>query len=129
MPAPSFDELDTAAGADMPEISHASISVIGGLGIWNYLRGYQSTEVAPFLPASRFLVNSFASGPRISPNCFQGAPKAIKDELLAIPSTPFQQQTQQFFYKGPGGKSIQTDIIQDWMSPYVSSMALSILAL
>jgi hypothetical protein len=51
MSAPSFAELEVAAGAviailkTMPEFSNAKIAVIGGLGLWNYLRGYRTTEV------------------------------------------------------------------------------------
>lgn len=52
MSAPSFSELEVAAGAviailkTMPEFSNAKIAVIGGLGLWNYLRGYRTTEVS-----------------------------------------------------------------------------------
>lgn len=51
MSTPSFAELEAAAGAvigilkNMPEFSNAKIAVIGGLGLWKYLRGYRTTEV------------------------------------------------------------------------------------
>jgi hypothetical protein len=44
----------------------------------------------------------------------QGAPKAVKDKLLAMPSSPFQQQAQFFFYRAGNGKLIQIDITPDW---------------
>ncbi|KAJ5751368.1 hypothetical protein N7533_008396 [Penicillium manginii] len=116
MSAPSFAELEVAAGAviailkTMPEFSNAKIAVIGGLGLWNYLRGYRTTEDVDFLIT------------------VQGAPKAVKDKLLALPSTPFQQQAQLFFYKSPGGKLVQIDITPEWQSPYVPPTALPILA-
>ena len=44
----------------------------------------------------------------------QGAPKVVKDKLLAIPSSSFQQRAQLFFYKDPNGKLIQIDITPDW---------------
>jgi hypothetical protein len=51
MSTPSFAELEVAAGAvidilkTMPEFSNSRIAVIGGLGLWNYLRRYRTTEV------------------------------------------------------------------------------------
>ncbi|KAJ6090446.1 hypothetical protein N7486_009261 [Penicillium sp. IBT 16267x] len=76
----------------------------------------------------------------------QGAPKVVKDKLLALPSSPFQQRAQLFYYKGPNGKLIQIDITPDWQvrplvalvfqqydindslqSPYVPSAAIPIL--
>jgi hypothetical protein len=66
------------------------------LGLWKYLRGYRTTEDVDFLIT------------------VQGAPKTVKDKLLAMPSSPFQQQAQLFFYKSPNGKLIQTDITPDW---------------
>lgn len=51
MSTPSFAELEAAAGAvigilkTMPEFSNSRIAVIGGLGLWNYLRRYRTTEV------------------------------------------------------------------------------------
>jgi hypothetical protein len=51
MSAPSFAELEAAASSvigilqTMPEFSNAKIAVIGGLGLWKYLRGYRTTEV------------------------------------------------------------------------------------
>lgn len=56
MSAPSFAELETAAGAvigilkTMPEFSNAKIAVIGGLGLWKYIRGYRATEVGLIIP-------------------------------------------------------------------------------
>ncbi|CDM27591.1 hypothetical protein CBS147339_4196 [Penicillium roqueforti] len=94
----------------MPEFSNSRIAVIGGLGLWNYLRRYRTTEDVDFLIT------------------VQGAPKAVKDRLLTIPSSQFQQQAQLFFYKGVGGKSIQIDITPDWQSPYVPSAAVPISA-
>lgn len=47
----SFPELEAAAGSvigilqTMPEFSGARIAVIGGLGLWKYLRNYRTTEV------------------------------------------------------------------------------------
>lgn len=35
----------------------------------------------------------------------QGAPQAVKEKLLAMPSSPFQRQVQ-IFYKDPNGKQI-----------------------
>lgn len=75
----------------------------------------------------------------------QGAPQAVKDKLLAMPSSPFQQQAQLFVYKSSNGKSIQIDITPDWQvslgpaliprtptngpkSPYVPSAALPVSA-
>ncbi|CAG8380360.1 hypothetical protein DTO003C3_2557 [Penicillium roqueforti] len=116
MSTPSFAELEVAAGAvidilkTMPEFSNSRIAVIGGLGLWNYLRRYRTTEDVDFLIT------------------VQGAPKAVKDRLLAMPSSQFQQQAQLFFYKGVGGKSIQIDITPDWQSPYVPSAAVPISA-
>ncbi|KAI3089081.1 hypothetical protein CBS147333_10362 [Penicillium roqueforti] len=75
MSTPSFAELEVAAGAvidilkTMPEFSNSRIAVIGGLGLWNYLRRYRTTEDVDFLIT------------------VQGAPKAVKDRLLAMPST------------------------------------------
>ncbi|KAG0159428.1 hypothetical protein PDIDSM_6950 [Penicillium digitatum] len=114
MSTPSFAELEAAAGAvigilkTMPEFSNSRIAVIGGLGLWNYLRRYRTTEDVDFLIT------------------VQGAPKAVKDRLLAMPSSPFQQQAQLFFYKGVGGKLIQIDITPDWQSPYIPSAAVPI---
>ncbi|KAI3180282.1 hypothetical protein DTO046C5_1518 [Penicillium roqueforti] len=116
MSTPSFAKLEVAAGAvidilkTMPEFSNSRIAVIGGLGLWNYLRRYRTTEDVDFLIT------------------VQGAPKAVKDRLLAMPSSQFQQQAQLFFYKGVGGKSIQIDITPDWQSPYVPSAAVPISA-
>ncbi|KAJ5257473.1 hypothetical protein N7524_009029 [Penicillium chrysogenum] len=116
MSTPSFAELEVAAGAvidilkTMPEFSNSRIAVIGGLGLWNYLRRYRTTEDVDFLIT------------------VQGAPKAVKDRLLAMPSSQFQQQAQLFFSKGVGGKSIQIDITPDWQSPYVPSAAVPISA-
>ncbi|EKV07087.1 hypothetical protein Pdw03_3938 [Penicillium digitatum] len=116
MSTPSFAELEAAAGAvigilkTMPEFSNSRIAVIGGLGLWNYLRRYRTTEDVDFLIT------------------VQGAPKAVKDRLLAMPSSPFQQQAQLFFYKGVGGKLIQIDITPDWQSPYIPSAAVPISA-
>ena len=51
MLTPSFSELEAAAGAvieilkTMPEFSNAKIAVIGGLGLWKYLRDYRTSEV------------------------------------------------------------------------------------
>lgn len=75
----------------------------------------------------------------------QGAPQAVKDKLLAMPSSPFQQQAQIFVYRALNGKSIQIDITPDWQvslgpdfipptssngpqSPYVPSAALPVSA-
>ncbi|KAJ5249512.1 hypothetical protein N7524_011828 [Penicillium chrysogenum] len=112
MSTPSFAELEVAAGAvidilkTMPEFSNSRIAVIGGLGLWNYLRRYRTTEDVDFLIT------------------VQGAPKAVKDRLLAMPSTTGST----LFYKGVGGKSIQIDITPDWQSPYVPSAAVPISA-
>ncbi|KAL2867592.1 uncharacterized protein BJX67DRAFT_387830 [Aspergillus lucknowensis] len=107
MSRPSFPELEAAAGAvirilqTMPEFSNSKIAVIGGLGLWKYLRNYRTTE---------------------------GAPQAVKDKLLAIPSFPFQQRAQLFVYKASNGKLTQIDITPDWQSPYVPSAALPVSA-
>ncbi|KAJ5102016.1 hypothetical protein NUU61_004238 [Penicillium alfredii] len=112
----SFPELEAAAGSvigilqTMPEFSSAKIAVIGGLGLWKYLRTYRTTEDVDFLIT------------------VQGAPQAVKDKLLAMPSSPFQQQAQLFVYKSSNGKSIQIDITPDWQSPYVPSAALPVSA-
>lgn len=51
MSAPSFAELEAAAAAvirilqGIPEFSNARIALIGGLGLWKYIRGYRTTEV------------------------------------------------------------------------------------
>ncbi|CEL01170.1 hypothetical protein ASPCAL00759 [Aspergillus calidoustus] len=114
MSAPSFAELEAAASSvigilqTMPEFSNAKIAVIGGLGLWKYLRGYRTTEDVDFLIT------------------VQGAPSVVKDKLLAMPSGPFHQQAQLFFYKSPNGKHIQIDITPDWQSPYLPSAAVSI---
>ncbi|KAB8254572.1 hypothetical protein BDV32DRAFT_142787 [Aspergillus pseudonomiae] len=50
MSAPSFAELEAAASSvidilkTMSEFSNVKIAVIGGLGLWKYLRGYRTTE-------------------------------------------------------------------------------------
>ncbi|KAK8147537.1 hypothetical protein G3M48_001436 [Beauveria asiatica] len=112
--APAFNELETAAQAviaalkTMPEFSGAKILVIGGLGLWKYLRQYRTTEDVDFLIT------------------VQGAPKAVKDKLLAMPSSPFQQRAQDFVLKAPNGKQIQIDMTPDWQSPYVPPAALPI---
>ncbi|KAB8067348.1 hypothetical protein BDV29DRAFT_92519 [Aspergillus leporis] len=114
MSAPSFAELESAASdvirilKTMTEFSSAKIAVIGGLGLWKYLRGYRTTEDVDFLIT------------------VQGAPKTVKDKLLAMPASPFQQQAQLFFYKSPNGKLIQIDITPDWQSPYIPSAAVPI---
>ncbi|BDD57881.1 hypothetical protein MAP00_003206 [Monascus purpureus] len=57
----------------------------------------------------------------------QSAPQAVKDKLLAMPSSPFQQQAQIFLYKDPNGKLIQIDYVTpDWQSPYLPSAAVAI---
>lgn len=49
---PSFAELEAAAGAvigilkTFPEFSGSRIAVIGGLGLWRYIRNYRTTEVS-----------------------------------------------------------------------------------
>jgi hypothetical protein len=54
MSAPPFAELESAASdvirilKTMNEFSSAKIAVIGGLGLWKYLRGYRTTEVSLF---------------------------------------------------------------------------------
>ena len=56
MSAPSFAELEAAASSvidilkTMSEFSNVKIAVIGGLGLWKYLRGYRTTEVSFFSP-------------------------------------------------------------------------------
>ncbi|KAE8371069.1 hypothetical protein BDV26DRAFT_149522 [Aspergillus bertholletiae] len=116
MSAPSFAELEAAASSvidilkTMSEFSNAKIAVIGGLGLWKYLRGYRTTEDVDFLIT------------------VQGAPKTVKDKLLAMPSSPFQQQAQLFFYRSSNGKHIQVDITPDWQSPYLPSAAVPISA-
>ncbi|KAA8641639.1 hypothetical protein EYZ11_006829 [Aspergillus tanneri] len=121
MSAPSFAELEEAASAvirilkSLPDFANAKIAVIGGLSLWKYLRGYRTTEVE-FYDVD-FLIT------------VQGAPKVVKDKLLAMSSSPFQQQAQLFFYKGPNGKLIQIDITPDWQSPYLPSAATSVLAI
>lgn len=122
MSAPSFAELEVAAGAviailkTMPEFSNAKIAVIGGLGLWNYLRGYRTTEVLLPWPFFSTWINCLLYSHQDVDFLItvQGAPKAVKDKLLALPSTPFQQQAQLFFYKSPGGKLVQIDITPDW---------------
>ena len=48
---PSFTELEAAAGAvirilkTIPEFSSSRIAIIGGLGLWRYIRNYRTTEV------------------------------------------------------------------------------------
>ncbi|KAM3451505.1 hypothetical protein NHJ6243_009579 [Beauveria neobassiana] len=112
--APAFNELEAAAQAviaalkTMPEFSGAKILVIGGLGLWKYLRQYRTTEDVDFLIT------------------VQGAPKAVKDKLLAMPSSPFQQRAQDFVFKAPNGKQIQIDMTPDWQSPYVPPTAIPI---
>ncbi|KAM3490248.1 hypothetical protein MY3957_006487 [Beauveria namnaoensis] len=112
--APAFNELETAAQAviaalkSMSEFSRAKILVIGGLGLWKYLRQYRTTEDVDFLIT------------------VQGAPKTVKDKLLAMPSSPFQQRAQDFVFKAPNGKQIQIDMTPDWQSPYVPPAALPI---
>ncbi|KAJ5902768.1 hypothetical protein N7495_003296 [Penicillium taxi] len=110
----SFAELEAAAGAvieilkTIPEFSNSRIVVIGGLGLWKYIRNYRTTDDVDFLIT------------------VQGAPKAVKDKLLALPSSPFQQRAQLFYYKSSNGKLIQIDITPDWQSPYVPSAAIPI---
>lgn len=41
-----------------------------------------------------------------------------------MPSSPFQQQAQLFFYKGVGGKLIQIDITPDWQVGSVTCFSL-----
>ncbi|PMB65175.1 hypothetical protein BM221_008531 [Beauveria bassiana] len=118
--APAFNELETAAQAviaalkTMSEFSRAKILVIGGLGLWKYLRQYRTTEDVDFLIT------------------VQGAPKTVKDKLLAMPSSPFQQRAQDFVFKAPNGKQIQIDMTPDWQViitfhrflPYISELDL-----
>ncbi|KAM3427382.1 hypothetical protein NHJ13734_009005 [Beauveria thailandica] len=112
--APAFHELEAAAQAviaalkTMPEFSGAKILVIGGLGLWKYLRQYRTTEDVDFLIT------------------VQGAPKAVKDKLLTMPSSPFQQRAQDFVFKAPNGKQIKIDMTPDWQSPYIPPAALPI---
>jgi hypothetical protein len=52
MSAPTFTELEAAASAiirnlkTVSEFSDAKIAIIGGLGLWKYLRGYHTTNVS-----------------------------------------------------------------------------------
>ncbi|KAJ5776728.1 uncharacterized protein N7511_001739 [Penicillium nucicola] len=104
----SFAELEAAAGAvivilkTIPEFSKLPNR------LWRYIRNYRTTEDVDFLIT------------------VQSAPKAVKDKLLALPSSPFQQTAQLFYYKGSNGKLIQIDITPDWQSPYVPSGAIPI---
>ncbi|KAJ6168015.1 hypothetical protein N7497_000858 [Penicillium chrysogenum] len=98
MSTPSFAELEVAAGAV--------------IDILKTMPEFSSSRIADV----DFLIT------------VQGAPKSVKDRLLAMPSSQFQQQAQLFFYKGVGGKSIQIDITPDWQSPYVPSAAVPISA-
>ncbi|KAE8148911.1 hypothetical protein BDV25DRAFT_10228 [Aspergillus avenaceus] len=114
MSAPSFAELEDAAGAvirilkTIPEFAAAKIAVIGGLSLWKYIRRYRTTEDVDFLIT------------------IQGAPKAVKDKLLVIHAGSFQQHAQLFYYKGQNGKLIQIDITPGWQSPYLPSAAVAI---
>ncbi|KAL4928985.1 uncharacterized protein BDV17DRAFT_290990 [Aspergillus undulatus] len=111
---PSFNELEAAAHCVinvlkmMPEFADAKIVVIGGLGIWKYLGKYRTTKDVDFLIT------------------VHGAPKQVKDRLLAMANTPFQQDAQVFTYKAPNGKLVQIDICPGWQSPYVPSSAMLI---
>lgn len=48
---PSFTELEAAASAvirilkTIPEFSSSRIAIIGGLGLWRYIRNYRTTVV------------------------------------------------------------------------------------
>ncbi|PYI31702.1 hypothetical protein BP00DRAFT_446315 [Aspergillus indologenus CBS 114.80] len=114
MSEPSFTELEAAAAAVirilqvMPEFSNARIALIGGLGLWKYIQNFRTTKDVDFLIT------------------VQGAPRAVKDKLLAIPSSPFEQHAQLFYYKNPSGNFIQVDITPDWQSPYLPSAAVPI---
>lgn len=78
----SFPELEAAAGAvigilqTMPEFSSSKIAVIGGLGLWKYLRNYRTTEVRSQEPSQSeyFLKTCFIKpGRRLPHNCPGGS--------------------------------------------------------
>ncbi|PLN83717.1 hypothetical protein BDW42DRAFT_192151 [Aspergillus taichungensis] len=102
MSAPTFTDLEQAASAvililqTMPEFADAKIAIIGGLSLWKYISHFRSTEDVDFLIT------------------VQGAPHAVKEKLLALPETPFEQHAQLFFYVGLAGKAVQIDITPSW---------------
>ncbi|GAB1193477.1 hypothetical protein APSETT444_002695 [Aspergillus pseudonomiae] len=67
MSAPSFAELEAAASSvigilkTMSEFSNVKIAVIGGLGLWKYLRGYRTTE-SPYLPSAAVPISAVRPG-------------------------------------------------------------------
>ncbi|KAK2762065.1 hypothetical protein FQN54_001072 [Arachnomyces sp. PD_36] len=114
MPSLAFAEFEDAAETvirilkTIPEFSNVKIVVIGGLSLWKYAREYRTTEDVDFLITA------------------PGAPSSVKDKLLALPSSPFQQRAQLFEYKTPSGKALQIDMTPEWQSPYIPSAAATI---
>ncbi|KAE8406745.1 hypothetical protein BDV37DRAFT_52499 [Aspergillus pseudonomiae] len=104
MSAPSFAELEAAASSvidilkTMSEFSNVKIAVIGGLGLWKYLRGYRTTE-------------------------FKERQKQLKINYLPCPPVLSNSRRSFFFYRSSNGKHIQVDITPDWQSPYILSAA------
>ncbi|RDW81521.1 uncharacterized protein DSM5745_05078 [Aspergillus mulundensis] len=111
---PSFDELEEAAHAviaifkSMPEFSDARLAIIGGLSLWKYLKNFRTTDDVDFLMT------------------VENAPNSVKEKLLALPSSPFEEQAQFFMFKSPRGKRIQIDITPKMQSPYVPTAAVPI---
>lgn len=129
MSAPSFAELEDAAGAvirilkTIPEFAAAKIAVIGGLSLWKYIRRYRTTEVSFYTILSYFekVTNHSLHQDVDFLITIQGAPKAVKDKLFAIHAGSFQQHAQLFYYKGQNGKLIQIDITPDWQVSKINS--------
>ncbi|KAI9652038.1 MAG: hypothetical protein M1829_001975 [Trizodia sp. TS-e1964] len=108
---PPLSELNNAAAnvisilKSIPEYSSARVAVIGGLAVWNYLQRGRTTEDVDLI------VN------------IESAPSSVKQKLLNLPSSPFMQQAQYFYYKNPYGSYIQVDITPGWQSPYMPAAA------
>ncbi|KAL4795148.1 hypothetical protein BDV19DRAFT_389549 [Aspergillus venezuelensis] len=114
MAQPTFDELQEAAGAvigalkGMPGFNQSRIVVIGGLGIWKHIRSYRSTMDVDLMIT------------------VHGAPKDVKDRLLAIPNGPFAKRAEFFVYITGDKKEVQVDICPYWMGPYLPDPAMRI---
>ena len=115
MSIPNFNHLEQSAAEvirilkSFPEFENTKIAIIGGLAVWMYIPWLRTTTVR-FATDDSLLsaTNAYKDVDFIT--TAEGAPKTVKQKLLKLPNSPFEDRAGIFVYQIPNGPAVQIDM-------------------
>ncbi len=97
----------------LSEFADTKVAIIGGLALCRYMPWLRATKVR-FANNDSLLTatNTYKDIDFIT--TAKNAPDSVKQKLLNLPNSPFEDCAGIFFYQSPTGPAVQIDMTPEW---------------